>query len=169
MEPNIVHVLAMDISGQFAEGKGTTGWCIARRDLSNPDKIDITIIKNGVLDANNFRTAEDYYNAHNDMILEARIFYKNLVVVVEDFLLYASKAKALINSRMETSQLLGVIKQYCYNQNIPFSVQTASAVKVRWNNAILEHKGIKLPETEHARDAIRHAMHKLTWIEKEGK
>ena len=165
----LMHTLALDISGQFHEGKGTTGWCLMRKSKQTNGKADYTVLSTGILEATKFKTAEDYYNAHTKMIDHTKIFNKNFDVVVEDFILYGAKANALTNSHMETSQLLGIIKLHCYNANIPCSAQTAVQVKTRWANRILEHKGFELPRSEHEKDALRHAIHHLTWRKPDAK
>ena len=99
---------------------------------------------------------------------------------MEDYLLYANKASEQINSRFETVQLIGVIRYYCMGAGISLHIQTASQVKTRWANEILEHKGviIKCGRTyrvvhtnqtlnKHEIDSIRHAMHFTTFYNKE--
>ena len=148
------YILAFDPSGSFQEGKGTTGWCLMYHGK---------LIKCGQLSATNYKTAMEYYEAHLQLISRMQACYKrNFDVVAEDYLLYAKQATAQINSRMETCKLIGILQYYCWTNHIPFTLQTASLVKRRWTDEILEHEGIELPTTHaerHARDAIRHAIH----------
>lgn len=146
-------ILALDISGSYHEGKGVTGWCLMR---------DGKVMRYGLIRAENYTSDMLYYKAHATLVHNMRACYKDIHVVLEDYLLYGSKAKAQINSRMETSQLLGILKYYCYSEKISCYIQAASLVKKRWSDDILIHKGIELPESRemrHARDAIRHATH----------
>lgn len=167
---NYKFILGLDPSGNFYEGKGTTGWCIF-------NACDKKLIKAGSISAKTFKTQEAYWFAHLDLIATTNKKYKKkLIVVMEDYMLYASKAKDQINSRMETSKLIGVIQLNCYADGIPYVMQTASEVKKRWANNILHYKGyIKeykrgytIPNTKekidrHCLDSIRHAVHYATF------
>ena len=96
-------IIGIDPSGNYEEGKGTTGIGYIRADGSEVKLIDV-----------------------------ARS---------EDYLLYGSKANQQINSRLETPQLIGVIKYICYKNNVPVVIQRAVDVKKRWADNILEHEG----------------------------
>lgn len=171
---NYKFILGLDPSGNFYEGKGTTGWCIF-------NTTDNKVIKAGSISAKDFMTQEDYWYAHMDLITNTHKKYKKqLVVVMEDYLLYASKAKEQINSRMETPKLIGIMQLHCYSNNIPYWMQRATDVKTRWANNILHYKGyIKeykkgyvIPDTKdkidrHCLDSIRHAVHYATFKNKE--
>lgn len=171
---NYKFILGLDPSGSFYEGKGTTGWCIF-------NTTDNKVIKAGSISAKDFMTQEDYWYAHMDLITNTHKKYKKqLVVVMEDYLLYASKAKEQINSRMETPKLIGIMQLHCYSSNIPYWMQRAADVKTRWANNILHYKGyIKeykkgyvVPDTKekidrHCLDSIRHAVHYATFKNKE--
>lgn len=151
---NNSYILALDPSGSYHEGKGTTGWCLMYRGK---------LISTGLIEAKKYDTDMKYYKAHLALIRKMADHYPdNLVIVMEDYLLYAKRAQSQTNSRMETCKLIGIIQYYCYNNYLDCTLQTASQVKKRWTDEILEHEGIKLPTTHaerHARDAIRHAMH----------
>ena len=159
-------ILALDPSGSFYEGKGTTGYCVYNAQAH-------TFINCGSLFAKNYRCAEEYWHAVLQLILYTQKLYPNLIVVCEDYLLYANKLKDQINSRMETSKLIGCIQHTCFWNDIPYYMQTASEVKKRWSNNILEYKGYIVKKgrgyvptsgdastyTHHSLDAIRHAVH----------
>lgn len=167
-------ILGLDPSGNFYEGKGTTGWCVF-------NTTDNKIIKAGSISAKDFKSQEEYWFAHIDLITDMlKKRKKKLIVVMEDYMLYANKAKSQVNSRMETSKLIGVIQLHCYSKDIPYVMQTASEVKKRWTNNILHYKGyIKkykkgyvIPGTKtkidrHCLDSIRHAVHYATFKNKE--
>lgn len=147
----------MDISGNFKEGKGVTGWCLAETREQT-----IHIVQYGTVCAEQYNSAEEYWQANVKLITRFFKVYPELHVVIEDYLLYASKAKSQINSKLETSQLLGILKYYCYTNCIIYKIQTASEVKTRWTDARLQHRGVSLPNfknARHVKDAIRHAMH----------
>lgn len=158
-------VLAIDPSGSYYEGKGTTGWAIFDSDTRS-------LLDYGNIKAADYTTVNDYYTAVSKLIKPG------MRVVIEEFLLYASKAKQQINSKMETSKLIGYLQMYCFSHNIPYTMQLAGEVVRRWSDTILVHKGIikqangKLRNiyyalgritNDHERDAMRHAMHYITF------
>lgn len=168
-------ILSLDPSGNFTEGKGTTGWCLFNTS-------DNKVIKAGSISALDFECKEDYWNYHLKHINKMKKDHKSLIVVMEDYLLYASKANDQINSRMETPKLIGIIQLHCHSQNIPVFMQKASEVKTRWTNAILHHKeyiteykrGYVIPNNKekidrHCLDSIRHAVHYSNFRNKEDK
>ena len=148
------YILALDPSGSFHEGKGTTGWCLMFHGK---------LIKYGLIEAKSYDSDMQYYKAHLNLINRMNTCYPgNLDVVIEDYLLYAKRTSSQINSRMETCKLIGIIQYYCFTHKLDYVMQTASQVKKRWSDEVLEHEGLDLPQTyteRHARDAIRHAMH----------
>ena len=157
------YILALDPSGNFDEGKGTTGWCLMR-------DYDAMLICTGHISAKDYKTAHEYWHAHIKLLQELRLAYNIRCIVLEDYLLYANKASSQINSRFETPQLIGIIKYWCTTMHIRYDMQPASLVKKRWANNILERKGIlqrkgthwycgKQCINRHEIDAIRHAMH----------
>ncbi len=169
------NILAIDPSGNFEEGKGTTGLCLFGADEN-------AILKLRDLSAVNFKIKEDYWSEHLRVIELAKRDFPNLIIVMEDFTLDPKRAMQQSHSKMETSKLIGIIQLHCSTHNIPYTMQRASEVKSRWANNILEYKGYivrgksayKLPKTNqimsrHCRDAIRHAVHYNTFKNKEVK
>lgn len=163
-------IIALDPSGAFHEGKGTTGYSV----MHAPDK---QFIKLGTIKATDYQIAEQYWDAHLTL-LEDIIFSKRgqrlnkqnkTIIVIEDYLLYANKAEKQINSRMETSKLIGIIQHWCYKNKIPYCMQTAALVKKRWTDEILHYKGFlkkkgqRYEVCEHTRDSMRHAVHFATF------
>jgi hypothetical protein len=160
------YILGVDPSGNFFEGKGTTGWSVLDTEKD-------TFISIGAISAKDFKTQEDYWGQHLLLIHNLEKTYKDkLCVSIEDYLLYASTSHSQINSKMETPQLLGVIKYYCYSNGVPLRIRPANAVKRRWNNHILEHRGYIHNEhggyrphcvnrnlCDHELDSMRHAVH----------
>ena len=164
-------ILSFDPSGSWHEGKGTTGWCV----FSTADK---RITCAGNIAADKFNCAEAYWCKHLELLDNFYAKYKDkLVLVVEDYLLYESKAKSQINSRMETPKLIGIIQVWAYQHSVPLLLEPASEVKTRWANNILNYKGyikksgrgymipnVKCPDvTRHCLDAVRHAVHVATF------
>lgn len=167
------YIIGIDPSGSFDEGKGITGFCI----LDSKTK---RVLSSTQIRAKQFDSAEEYWNAHMDYIDAQCYKYKEDVIVsMEDFRIYANKAKSLTNSTMETSQLIGAIRIHCYLNSIPLTMRLAVVAKKRWTNAILEHKGIihkvgrgwanelDEPLVSHTLDAIRHAVHCMHFENKE--
>jgi hypothetical protein len=159
-------LLALDISGNFKEGKGTTGICIM---------VNGEVWKLDMLKADNFETVEEYWAAHEDYIM--REFPDH--IVMEGYRLYdhkGMKASSQANSDLETPQMLGFLKMVCFRMDIPYSIQYAADVKTRWSEKILVHLNILTHERKgnkdfyywngektvtHKRDALKHAMH---WV-----
>ena len=173
---DIRYILGIDPSGNFVEGKGITGWCVFDKQL---DKV----IHCGSIRATEAACQQAYWHAHTVMIKHFTTEYKGqLCVSIEDYVLYSHQAKAQINSAMETSQLIGVIKMHCWLGMVPLYIRTASQVKKRWTDGILCHKEYihKVGNgyfvecrakvlCDHERDAIRHAVHCATFELKEDK
>ena len=170
--PNYKNILAIDPSGNWYEGKGTTGFCFIKTGVR-----DITFES---ICASSYNSQNAYWTAHLDIIQKwYKQSGKSFIVVMEDYILYANKAESQINSHMETSKLIGVIQHYCFQKNIPLYTEPAAAVKKRWNNSILEYRGyIKRAGSNgwrtqngvlvnrHCLDALRHAVHYDTFKNK---
>lgn len=169
--------MALDPSGAFAEGKGTTGWCFMS---TTPVPV---LIESGIVSAKYYSSAEEYWDAHIQLIKRLLNTYItgtiNMIVIIEDFLLYADKAKSQTHSHFETVRLIGVLQHWLWSFKIPYRLQTASEVKCRWTDDILIHKGYLVrnnkrltfpggsPVISHTVDAIRHAIHFDTFKNKE--
>jgi hypothetical protein len=167
------YILGIDPSGNFDEGKGTTGWCLYNAK-------DNKISEVGFISALPYKTTEEYWHEHIHLIRLLHSAHPNLIVVIEDYVLYASKAESQTNSRFETPKVIGIMQQYCWLKYIPYTLQLASLVKNRWTNEILLHKGIiekrgskmfipngMVPINRHTLDSIRHATHYATFKNKE--
>jgi hypothetical protein len=172
MKKEYKFILAIDPSGNFNEGKGTTGWCIF-----NADEAKVTIASS--ISSKKYSDMELYWWEHLILIEKYHEKYKdNFIVVLEDYLLYESKMKSQINSRMETPKIIGIIQLYCFMHSIPIILQSASLVKNRWNNDILLYKHYlykkgknlclqdKTILDRHAIDSVRHAVHYATFKNK---
>lgn len=167
------YTMGIDPSGAFKEGKGTTGWCV----LDNKTN---TLLKVGTISAKDYKTDNEYWEAHICLIKQLTKKYPNMAVSIEDYILYKNHAMDQVNSQLETVQLLGIIKHFCWSYALDYYIRPAVAVKKRWADNILVHKGILVLEKrhyvapkvkqqvcEHERDAIRHAVHFNTFENKE--
>lgn len=162
---NYKNILSLDPSGSFHEGKGTTGWCILDAEQNK-------VIHTGFISARDYQTKEGYWEAHIQLILSTAKKYKTpIMVVIEDYILYASTAEAQINSRFETTKLIGILQYIMHKHNINYRMQRAVDVKNRWTNEILVYKniikqiGVNKYEANgekinrHVLDSIRHVTH----------
>ena len=170
---NYEHILAIDPSGNFEEGKGTTGCCLFNCALNK-----ITSTTN--IHASHFNSKEEYWQRHIDFIGYVCKTFNNTIVIIEDFTLDPRRAMQQSHSKMETPKIIGILQLYCQQHNIPYKMQRAVEVKNRWADHILEYKNyiIKkkrmhyLPEgtqpiSRHCKDAIRHAVHFATFYNEE--
>ena len=160
--------IAMDPSGNFVEGKGQTGWVII-----NNGQIESF----GQIRAKDYRSREEYWKAHEDLIEERQL----ISIVIEDFRLYKNKAHSQTNSEMETSKLIGYLEMYAYKSGLSFNKQMASQAKSRFKDKILLHKGYITKDqngrlyinavnvSRHIVDALRHALFYLLIKEKRRK
>lgn len=159
------YILALDPSGNYNEGKGTTGWCLYDSETKR-------IAKFGVIKATKYESMLAYWEAHLKLIDDLTGY--DLTVVIEDYLLYSNRADSQISSRFETPKLIGMLQYELWIRGIKVVFQTAALVKNRWSDKILVYKelveyrnnsyyisGIKL--SDHSRDAIRHAVHYATF------
>lgn len=166
-------LLAIDPSGNFKEGKGTTGYCIFD---CNTGRVKET----GTIAAKNFDCMEAYWQKHIELLTHFIRGQGKRAVVIEDYLLYGDKATAQVRSRMETPKVIGVMQWFLWQAGIDYYMQLAADVKKRWSNEILVHakvltqqgaeyclRGRKRPICKHEIDSIRHAVHFYTFRVKE--
>lgn len=161
------YIIGIDPSGNWEEGKGITGLAVF-------DKREDRIVATAYVQAKLYKTQIEYWEANVQVIKMLAKMYKSHILSIEDYLLYISKAKTQINSKMETPQLIGVLK-YLFHKDFDIYIRPACAVKRRWSDEILlkrnylykDRKGYyflsedkeKCYVIEHCRDAIRHAIH----------
>lgn len=166
-------LLALDPSGNFREGKGTTGFCIL--DCST-GKVKET----GTISAKDFPSMEAYWDAHIRLLTHFARRHGKKAVVIEDYLLYGDKAATQVHSRMETPKVIGLMQWFLWKNKMDYFMQLAADVKRRWSNDILVHaKALiqrdsdyylprhKSPICRHEIDSIRHAIHFYTFKVKE--
>lgn len=153
-----MRLLALDPSGSFKEGKGQTGWVVL-----NDDKIESF----GQLKAKDYNSRYEYWLAHSMLIQEVMPDE----IAIEEFRLYGSKAKAQINSEMETSKLIGYLEMFIGHFEVPYQTQQASHAKQRYTDDIMIRKGYITKDDNnriyingvnvsgHIVDALRHALY----------
>lgn len=154
-------VLSFDPSGNYNEGKGTTGYALGHY-LGKEKSATIEL---GDISAADYNSRQAYWMAHKILIEQTLPD----VVVIESYRLFGHKAKEQTGSSLETPQLIGYMEMVCYELNIPVVLQDPST-KTRHKDEILvamnivEKKGIryfykgKLTNL-HQRDALRHNMY----------
>ena len=160
------YILAFDPSGSFKEGKGTTGWVLM--DFKE------NLLERGYTPATDYKCPEEYWNGVLDVLRKYHRRYEgDLIVVIEDYVLYRDRIGSQTNSQMETCRLIGVLLWYCWKIKQPYTLQLAASVKDRWSDELLLREGIiykdgrNLRHTKsglslgliHTRDAFRHAQH----------
>jgi hypothetical protein len=165
--------LSFDPSGNYEEGKGTTGYTLVENGR---------IIKLGEIKASESGSAEEYWNKHLILINE----FAPAQVVFEGYRLYHHKgmnASKQANSVLETPQLIGVLRWYCSSIRLPYTIQYATDVKKRWSEEILVSKGLLNQLTNnrgisylfgtevtspHMRDSLKHMCHFMKYKIKVG-
>ena len=160
------YILAFDPSGSFHEGKGTTGWVFMDSDER--------LLERGYIPARDYSCPEEYWDAHIDVLCKYWKRHRgDLIVVIEDYVLYRDRTDSQTNSQMETCRLIGVLLWKCWRLKQPYTLQLAASVKQRWSDELLVREGILRREGRdlihvqsgmslgliHSRDAFRHALH----------
>lgn len=147
-------VLSLDPSGNYNEGKGTTGYA-KRLDGS---------VKLGDIKATDYNSREAYWFAHREL------FEKTFpdVLVIESYRLFGHKAKEQSGSSLETPMLIGYLQMVAYEFNVPVVFQDPSrksrfADDILVKLGIIEKKGNKYffkgeMTNLHQRDALRHDL-----------
>jgi hypothetical protein len=151
-----VKLLSFDPSGNFLEGKGTTGYALFR---------------NGHLDwfgdikSTKYESKMKYWDAHIALIEKE---YPD-IVLIESYKLFEHKAKSQSWSELETPQMIGVMIYHCWRYGIPYVFQDPSQkqgvkderleklgyLEKRNGNYYVEGQLTNL----HMRDAIRHGIY----------
>ena len=131
---NAIKIVAIDPSGNFEEGKGTTGYIIFEAHADGT----YTFLNKGSLKAEDFPTRAVYHREH------AKLLSGIHLAIIEDFRLYnhkGTKAGVQSYSLMETPRLLGVLEQMCFKRDIPIAWQMASEVMTAFSEDVLIARG----------------------------
>lgn len=152
-------VLSFDPSGNYNEGKGTSGYALGKWSK------ETSTVELGDIKADDYNSRQAYWFAHRVLIEKTMPDY----CVIESYRLFGHKAKEQTGSSLETPQLIGYMEMVCYEFDIPVILQDPST-KTRHKDDILvkmgivEKKGIryfykgKLTNL-HQRDALRHNLY----------
>lgn len=132
-------VIAIDPGGAHV------GWCEA-------------LVRDGTVDVDRIVELTPPESIH----AAERVFPEADVVVIESFRLYPDKAKMLVGSEMETSQLIGVLKYLARLHECELVMQPAS-IKVP-TESLMRHRGVRHAAVTqrvggHAKDAETHLYH----------
>lgn len=151
--------VSFDPSGNFAEGKGTTGIAVGLEGSLPHRLADIS--------AKDYESKHAYWFAHKEFIEET---FPDLIII-ESYKLFGHKSKQQIGSSLETPQLIGYLEMVAYEMGIPVVFQDPSTkqrhtdeILVKLN--ILEKRGGKFYfkgelTNLHKRDALRHYLYYL--------
>jgi len=148
-------IIALDISGNFKEGKGTTGIAVGATETMD---FHLSEVK-----ATDYESDIEYWDAIIGTVAESMADY----VVIEHYVLYNHKALQQSYSELETSQLLGALRYACSQFLMPVTLQRASEAKGRFPDRVLQAKGFLdennyhngRPTNPHKRDALRHFLY----------
>jgi hypothetical protein len=149
-------ILSFDPSGNYFEGKGTTGYAISL-DGNLPHQL-------GDIASKDYTSRQAYWAAHRDLIEQT---FPD-VCVIETYKLFGHKSKEQIGSQLETPQLIGYMEMVCYDWKIPVVYQDPST-KQRHADDILVKTGVidkrgksyyykGILTNLHKRDALRHNL-----------
>lgn len=149
-------ILSIDPSGNFTEGKGTTGWAMFK-----DGKLDDF----GEIKAEDQNSVELYWLAVIDLLDRT----DPDAVVCESFRLQPGKAPAQSWSHMETPQLIGALRIAAFEYNVKFVLQDPSCKARIPDNVLVKmkiiekrngrHYALDRPTNDHIRDAIRHGVY----------
>lgn len=150
-------VLSFDPSGNYFEGKGTSGFAISLDD-NLPHKL-------GDIAAEGFSHRQAYWYDHKNLI----VVEHPDVCVIEDYRLFGHKSKQQIGSQLETPQMIGYLEMVCYELDIPVVYQNPTtkqrhADDVLVKTGVIEKRGNKYyykgeMTNLHKRDALRHNLY----------
>jgi hypothetical protein len=150
-------VLSFDPSGNYKEGKGTSGFSISL-DGNMPHKL-------GDIRAEDYESRQAYWFAHRELIENTFPDY----IVIESYRLFGDKAKEQTGSALETPQLIGYLEMVAYEFDIPSYLQDPST-KQRHADKVLVAAGVIVKKGTryyykgeltnlHQRDALRHDLY----------
>lgn len=114
-----IRVIAIDPSGNYNEGKGTTGYIAFNLTDTGYEFEEVGHIK-----AENYGSKLEYWTAH-EHLLDADL------VIIEDYRLYNHKgAKSSMQSysQMETPRLIGILEYLAHQKGIEVKFQMASEI-----------------------------------------
>jgi hypothetical protein len=146
--------LCLDPSGNFAEGKGNTGYAVF---------VDGELENFGSISAGDYPSAEFYWKQVGLLITP-----QTTRVVCESYKLQPSKSRAQSYSSLETPQLIGYLRMRAVGFWVKWVFQDPKD-KIRVADEQLVHLGVLekrgnrhyclgKPTNDHMRDAVRHGI-----------
>jgi hypothetical protein len=155
--------IAIDPSGNFEDGKGHTG-------VAYIEGSDWNTVKSKSINAKDFETRYDYWNAVKKVIQDIGIEHRSAQIVIES---YVTRTNGFTIGKMpETAMLIGVLVYFCEMYKIPYYLQNASQAKTRFKDNLLPDyiPGLELKEhgryylkgkltNDHERDALKHLLY----------
>jgi len=135
----------------------TTGWSSWAKeiDAKEPPKL----VKWGQLNTKTLRNAIELEESVKNLLMGSNDTSRPNVVVIEDYRIYEWKTDEHAWSSVHTIQLIGLIKTYCIQNNIPYVMQSAQIAKQFATDEKLKDWDFWQPGMRHARDAIRHGIY----------
>ena len=128
---------------------GSTGYCFGQLDES---RLGFTVKRCNVI-------------AWKDRIPAIRALlghFRPDIIIVEDFALYASKAKDMVGKRMQSSEVIGIIGTYIYEFGLP-DMRLMMASSISRTEVPADHlkflPNLVAVQKEHAMDAYKHVRH----------
>lgn len=163
-------ILAIDPSGNFEEGKGHTGLAWSYNSWDGVNVISIN--------AKKYTKRVDYWKAivsYIDDLHDKKLAGHDVHVVIEK---YVTRSNGFTTGKVsETAMLIGVLTYWCEVWCIPYTMQSPSQAKTRYNDEqlcklfpALEQRGNRyylggICTNDHERDALRHLAFYKNYME----
>lgn len=129
---------------------GTTGYCVAYP------------VPGSILGFDVVRCNVIQWNDRIPAIRAILNHYLPKVILVEDFVLYASKAKDMVGKRMQSAEVIGIIRTYLYELSLP-DPQMRMASTISRTEIPRAHLSVipslSAEQKEHAMDSYKHVRH----------
>jgi len=134
------------------------------------ETVGYAIFRHGQLDSVGQLTCASKPATVLDLAMRISELVKNVEpltkVVIEDYRVYANKAKMHSWNALHTPKLIGAIQGLCMQYEIPVVLQGASSMQFCTNKKLKEW-GYYQQGMSHANDAIRHGCYYLLFNKKE--
>ncbi len=164
--------MAIDPSGSYNEGKGSTGIALMYGD-------DMTNLTSYDIKAKHFENRHDYWK---EIMSHPILLSKNITVIIETFVVRSNGF--LVGKMPETSLFIGALVWELEKRNIPYVFQNPSQAKTRFKDENLgkyltnyeirkDKRGRNLyylndkQLNDHQRDAIKHLLYYKRYGERE--
>ena len=131
---------------------GTTGYAIFN---------NLELKHQGQIDTSDRRTSSHRFMEVAGLIED----WSNVRVVIEEYRIYGWKADDHTWSDLHTAKIIGQIEALTSLRDIPLFVQGAQQAKSFASDDKLKDWGFWIKGQRHARDAIRHGIHHLIFVD----